>query len=78
MSRTRRIPLRQLGEGQTGRLCASSLEGESGELLCAMGLTADCSLRVCRRGKSCIIKVDGARFGLSRAMADAIYVAVEE
>jgi len=76
-NRPTRVPLRTLRAGECGRLCPSSLEGESGELLCAMGITAECNLRVCRGGTPCIIDVEGTRFGLSRAVRETIYVNVE-
>ena len=75
--RPTRVPLSSLRVGECGWLCRSSLEGENGELLCAMGLTAESSLRVCRSGTPCIITVDGTRFGLSRAVRETIYVTVE-
>jgi Fe2+ transport system protein FeoA len=40
-----------------------------------MGLSENCELLVCRCGEPCIVKINSTRLGLSRAMAEHIFVA---
>ena len=46
-------------------------------LLQALGLTDSCVLRVCKIGEPCIVQVRTTRIGLSRAVADGIFVVPE-
>ncbi len=54
------------------------LDSRSRDLLRALGLTDGARFRVCRRGDPCIIQVRSTRIGLSRIVAQSIYVAVVE
>jgi Fe2+ transport system protein FeoA len=47
---------------------------EECELLCAMGLSCRCPLRVCRAGEPCIIQIAATRLGLSASVASRILV----
>ena len=43
-------------------------------LLRALGLTDRCVLRICKIGEPCIVQVRATRIGLSRSVADGIFV----
>jgi Fe2+ transport system protein FeoA len=47
-------------------------------LLRALGLTDQCTLRICKIGEPCIVQVQATRIGLSRTVADGIYVVPEQ
>jgi hypothetical protein len=40
----------------------------------ALGLTAACRLRLCKAGDPCIIQVHATRIGVSRAVAECLFV----
>ncbi|MCP3902469.1 MAG: ferrous iron transport protein A [Planctomycetes bacterium] len=73
----RTVPLCQLRPGDRGRVLAQDLCCDDCELLRAMGMGEQSTLRVCRSGEPCIIEVGGTRLGISRAMARRIMVTVE-
>jgi Fe2+ transport system protein FeoA len=83
------VPLCELAEGDSGLVCllhACPHRGRDGrchrhcclceecELLRAMGITERCRLRMCRRGKRCIVQVNSTRLGISNAIARNILV----
>jgi Fe2+ transport system protein FeoA len=85
----RTVPLCDLREGDTGLVCVlhdCPHRGRDGrchrhcclceecELLRAMGITERCRLRMCRRGKRCIVQVNSTRLGISNAIARNILV----
>jgi Fe2+ transport system protein FeoA len=43
-------------------------------LLRSLGLTSSCLLRICQTGDPCIVQVRATRIGLSRAVAQHVYV----
>jgi Fe2+ transport system protein FeoA len=73
------VALAQLRTGESGSVCDTSLCGEDGPMLRAMGLKPNAEVRMCRGGASCIIEVrfcDGpwCRLGLSRRIAKRVMV----
>jgi Fe2+ transport system protein FeoA len=76
--RGKTVPLCQLRPGDRARVHTQDLHCDDCELLRAMGMTEQCTLRVCRGGEPCIIEVSGTRLGLSRAMARRIMVSLED
>lgn len=75
-----RIPLQQLRKGQMGRIAPSQLPPEDADMLRAMGLRPDATVRVCRLGHTCIVEVcdrlgGGCRIGLTRGLAERVMVA---
>ncbi|MBM3778150.1 MAG: ferrous iron transport protein A [Acidimicrobiia bacterium] len=47
---------------------------ESRSLLRSLGLTQSARLKLCKIGDPCIVQVRATRIGLSRAVAQAVYV----
>ena len=47
---------------------------ESRPLLRALGLTNACRIRICKIGDPCIVQVRATRIGLSRTVAQSLYV----
>ncbi len=68
------VPLAGLREGQRARLCETRLECDECALLCAMGLTDQCEIRVCQVGEPCIVEVHATRLGLSASLASRLLV----
>lgn len=73
------VPLTVLGRGDRGTLNDALLAESDRSMLRAMGLRPDCSLRVCRQGRTCIVALDsscggGCRIGLSREIAARVMV----
>lgn len=72
------VRLTQLGLGQSGRLDSTTLTGDEGEALRAMGLRPECELRVCKMGEPCIVSIgpaaSGCRIALARRLADRLHV----
>ena len=78
------VPLARLGVGQCATLHASALESgpegalDAGEaqVLRAMGLRPECTLKVCKKGEPCIVSVNrsGCRIALTRRLADRVLV----
>lgn len=71
------VPLLDLAPGATAVL-RQVLDCESRAVLRSLGLTDGACLRICRLGDPCIIQVRSTRIGLSKAVAQSIYVAVTE
>jgi Fe2+ transport system protein FeoA len=69
------VPLCSVQAGSCARICACHLDEEDRELLTAMGLTANWTLRVCRAGEPCIVRVGRTRLGIPRALARRVLVA---
>jgi Fe2+ transport system protein FeoA len=71
------VPLLDLAPG-TSAVLRHVLDDQSRAVLRSLGLTDGARLRVCRRGDPCIIQVRSTRNGLSKVVAQSIYVAVTE
>jgi Fe2+ transport system protein FeoA len=54
------------------------IDHQSRAVLRSLGLTDGARLRICRLGDPCIIQVRSTRIGLSKVVAQSIYVAVVE
>ena len=72
------IPLSSLREGAVVRFRGAELDPASCDLLRALGLTRECQLTLCKAGEPCIIQVRSTRIGLSKQVAQSVYVAVAE
>jgi Fe2+ transport system protein FeoA len=68
------VRLSDLAAGCVARLHAANLSAQDCALLRALGLTDECTLRICQVGEPCIVQVRTTRIGLSRAVADGILV----
>jgi Fe2+ transport system protein FeoA len=71
------VPLLTLAPGTIGVL-KQVLDDQSRAVLRSLGLTDGARFRICRLGDPCIIQVQSTRIGLSKAVAQSIYVAVSE
>jgi Fe2+ transport system protein FeoA len=73
------VPIRlcDLAPGRTARLHCADLAPQDCALLRALGLTDHCVLRICKIGEPCIVQVQATRIGLSRTVAEGIYVVPE-
>lgn len=71
------VPLLDLAPG-TIAVLRQVLDDESRVVLRALGLTDGARLRICRLGDPCIIQVRSTRIGLSKAVAQSIYVVVTQ
>ncbi len=71
------VPLLDLAAGTVAVLQQVS-DQHSRAVLRSLGLTDGARLRVCRVGDPCIIQVRSTRIGLSRVVAQSVYVAVNE
>jgi Fe2+ transport system protein FeoA len=68
------IPLCDLRIGDTARVHRTSVDANVARFLRAVGLTNTSEFRLCKAGEPCIIQVRSTRIGLSRAVADRIFV----
>lgn len=68
------VPLCEMCPGQVARFHEASLDTSTARFLRALGLTRTSEFRVCQTGEPCIVQVRATRIGLSRAVADQIYV----
>lgn len=68
------IPLTACQAGTVVRLHGTALDPQSCDLLRALGLTRECQLTLCKAGEPCIVQVRSTRIGLSRAVANGIFV----
>ena len=66
--------LTHLPSGATARLSGTDLDADTREQLRGLGLTDRSTVQVCKPGDPFIIQVRQTRLGLSRAVADAIFV----
>jgi len=71
------IRLSDVRPGRMARLHTAALAAPDCALLRAIGLTDRCLLRVCKIGEPCIVQVRATRIGLSRSVADGIFVLPE-
>lgn len=71
------VPLLQLAPGTTAIL-RHVVDDHSHAVLRSLGLTDGAPLKICRLGDPCIIQVRSTRIGLSKAVAQSIYVSVTE
>jgi len=69
------VPLLALAPGTTAVL-RQVLDHQSRAVLRSLGLTDGARFRICRLGDPCIIQVRSTRIGLSKVVAQSIYVAV--
>lgn len=71
--------LSDLRVGQTARICADRLDDGDAAMLRAMGLRPNASIRLCRKGEPCIVRIAGrhgcsCRIGLVRPLAERVLV----
>jgi Fe2+ transport system protein FeoA len=71
------VPLLDLAPG-TIAVLRQVLDEQSRAVLRSLGLTDGARLRICRLGDPCIIQVGSTRIGLSKIVAQSIYVAATE
>jgi len=71
------VPLLDLAPG-TIAVLRLVLDEQSRMLLRSLGLTDGARLTICRLGDPCIIQVRSTRIGLSKVVAQSIFVAVSE
>lgn len=72
------VSLVLLPPGASARLMTTRLDADTRDLLRALGLTDASTLQVCKPGDPFIIRVRQTRLGLSRAVAEGIFVVSEE
>jgi Fe2+ transport system protein FeoA len=72
------ISLVLLPPGASARLMTTRLDADTRDLLRALGLTDASTLQVCKPGDPFIIRVRETRLGLSRAVAEGIFVITED
>lgn len=68
------VSLTQLSRGQCATFYKADLRCEDCDMLNAMGLTDRCQLKVCKIGDPWIVQVRSTRIGLSRRLAQRIFV----
>lgn len=68
------VPLTSLAIGTSARLHTSDLAVEDRDALRALGLTDGATLRVCKQGQPCVVQVRATRIGITRRVAQAIFV----
>ena len=71
------VPLLNLAPG-TIAVLRQVLNHQSRAVLRSLGLTDGARFRICRLGDPCIIQVRSTRIGLSKAVAQSVYVTVTE
>jgi Fe2+ transport system protein FeoA len=69
------VPLLALAPG-TMAVLQNVLDPQSRIVLRSLGLTDGARLRICRLGDPCIIQVRSTRIGLSKGVAQSVYVTV--
>ncbi len=74
---TTAVPLLDLEPG-TSAVLQRVMDEQSRAVLRSLGLTDGSRLRVCRLGDPCIIQVRSTRIGLSKLVAQSVYVAVSD
>lgn len=67
------VPLSTLAAGTLATL-HDVRAPECRTLLRSLGLTTSCLLRICKSGDPCVIQVRATRIGLSRTVAQSVYV----
>ena len=79
-TRSTRMPLSQMPLGSRAVVSDSDLDESDASLLRAMGLGPNAEVRMCRLGEPCIVALPcgcdagGCRIGLSRRIAERVYV----
>jgi Fe2+ transport system protein FeoA len=73
-----RSRLSDLATGARARLVHCELSTADGRLLSAMGLSTGCRLRVRKAGDPFIVEVRTTRIGLSRPVAERVWVAADD
>ncbi len=73
------VSLAQLKPGTTATLTHTSLDDNDAQLLRAMGLRPNATLRVCRTGQPCIVELPdhcgpGCRIALAKDLAKKLHV----
>ena len=68
------VPLCSLNRGSRAVVDHREMACDDCDLLNAMGLTDQCTLKVCRVGEPCIVEVRSTRLGLSSSVAKKIMV----
>jgi Fe2+ transport system protein FeoA len=67
------VPLTAVPAGATATL-HEVRDAESRPFLRALGLVDACEIRLCKTGDPCIVQVRATRIGLSRVVAQQLYV----
>ena len=70
------IPLSAMTAGSSARL-HEVRDAESRPYLRALGLIDACELRLCKTGDPCIVQVRTTRIGISRTVADRLFVVTD-
>lgn len=68
------VRLSDLGAGTAARLHDTQLDSVTRQRLATLGLTEKCELRLCKAGEPYIVQVRSTRIGLSRSVAQQIFV----
>ena len=68
------IPLTALAIDAHARLHTAHLPTEARHELRALGLTDGATLRVCKQGEPCVVQVRATRIGITRRVAESIFV----
>jgi len=77
--RSANVRLSDLAVGERARVATEELDAEDAALLRAMGLRAECMVRVARTGQPCIVDVGRrascpCRIGLAKDLAQRVWV----
>ena len=70
------VPLTTMRVGCVATLCEVRDDASRG-VLRSLGLTDRCQMRLCKVGDPCIVQVQATRIGLSRVVAEHLFVAPE-
>ncbi len=70
------VPLTTMRVGCVATLCEVR-DAASRGVLRSLGLTDHCQMRLCKVGDPCIVQVQATRIGLSRVVAENLFVAPE-
>lgn len=70
------VPLTKMPVGCVATLCEVRDNASRG-VLRSLGLTDHCQMRLCKVGDPCIIQVQATRIGLSRVVAEHLFVTPE-
>lgn len=70
------VPLTTMRVGCVATLCEVRDDASRG-VLRSLGLTDHCQMRLCKVGDPCIVQVQATRIGLSRVVAEHLFVAPE-
>ena len=67
------VPLTTMRVGCVATLCEVRDDASRG-VLRSLGLTDHCQMRLCKVGDPCIVQVQATRIGLSRVVAEHLFV----